>query len=797
MPPIRQNDPQPSSGSIDGFAKTQAQGCKQCVLTVARGISASGAKLYREQGTISFKECGQFRVDSQKVNNREMALTEFKTKLLAGKYFNDQGNGFCAQMMFREDQIQDARSINEIPWNQARNPAIRKLTSSGGYSSLTKLFIKPAIPFNVSFNGQQITVSVMTIFHPCPIRIENVQADAVLTLGDAGDQTVIMIPLEGSLASGGSGSFISKIASYIPGVLLPSPATGQYEAIDVPTGKDWDLSKVFPGTPNGEKTVVDVPYYVWNATPPLELYLRETVQSPMWLPNIEKYGWRPATNQPTSKFIVLEKAVPVNSFDLQTIRMLPATPPEEAIPPPYMKSLIYKSAATCDAGRERFTEKMDECDPLAQLPSGPRMEIDTDTILMVLLGIISTVAVFIGIYFAMKYATGPTGSKFKEWGEKFGKMLSGMGRKLPTPAVLTPIGVFEEENPLVTAKREEDAKAAAAAAKVKAKADAEAAAEAAKKAKEEERAKVLAEREAAGQAVEDRLQKEAEDRRAQKAKDEAKAKADAEQKARDEERAKEEAARKLFDEQESKKKELKDKMSDTSLSEEEQRRIRREYQKLTGMYIPTKKEQEAAAGTGLIKKRIIAPEPEDEPEVKAFNPFTTAPPPRVPIAPGARALGTRNLGTRASTAKAPTPESAAPPRVPDMKAVEARLLKVQEDRKKQEEQQKDRLAKARERIDAAMTNVQERKMKEQLADLKAKQAEDREKLDKELNDRIKKIKEQYVKKYETSGTDKEKAARDFAEAQARLRSSMAVYRRGQQGRNIHSGRGKTRRNRTR
>lgn len=720
-------------------------------------------------------------MDSQKVNNKEMALDEFKTKLLAGRYFNDQGNGFCAQMMFREDQIQDAKTVNEIPWNQARIPAIRKLTSSGGYSSLTKLFIKPAIPFNVSFNGQTITVSVMTIFHPCPIRIENVQADAVLTLGDAGDQNVIMIPLEGSLASGSSGSFISKIASYIPGVLMPSPATGQYEAIDIPTGRDWDLSKVFPGSPNGEKTVVDVPYYVWNATPPLELYLRETVQSPVWLPNIEKYGWRPATTQPTGKFIMLEKAVPVNTFDLQTIRMLPATPPEEAIPPPYMKSIIYKSAAKCDAGRERFTEKMDECDPLASLPSGPRVEINADTILMVLLGIISTVAVFIGIYFAMKYATGPTGSKFKEWGEKFGKMLSGMGRKIPVPAVPTAADVFETENPLIRAKREEDAKAAAEAAKEKAKADAEAA----KKAKEEERAKVLAEREAAGEATEERyrerLRKEAEDR---------KAKAEAEEKAR------EEAARKLFDDEQAKKKDLEEKMKDTSLPEDEQRRIRKEYQKITGEYRPTKKEQEAASGTGLVKKRIIAPEPEDD-EIKAFNPFTTVPPPKVPVASKTRAIGTRNLGTRESTAKTPAPESAGPPRVPDMKAVEARLAKVAEDRKKQEEQQKERIARARERIAAANTDTQARRMKEQLDDLKAKQEADRKRLNKELDDRIDKIKSRYLDYYKSVGIDKEKAARDFAEAQARLRSSTAVYRRGQQGRNIHTGRGKTRRNRTR
>jgi hypothetical protein len=40
----------------------------------------------------------------------------------------------------------------------------------------------------------------------------------------------------------------------------------------------------------------------------------------------------------------------------------------------------------------------------------------------------------------------------------------------------------------------------------------------------------------------------------------------------------------------------------------------------------------------------------------------------------------------------------------------------------------------------------------------------------------------------------EKLERELAAAQSRLKASQAMYRRGQQGRNIITGRGKTRRN---
>lgn len=57
------------------------------------------------------------------------------------------------------------------------------------YGALTKLFLKPTLPFKVSFNDGGATheipqVKLISVFHPCPIRIESIQYDAVIQIGD-------------------------------------------------------------------------------------------------------------------------------------------------------------------------------------------------------------------------------------------------------------------------------------------------------------------------------------------------------------------------------------------------------------------------------------------------------------------------------------------------------------------------------------------------------------------------------------------------------------------------------------
>jgi hypothetical protein len=395
-------------------------------------------KLYREEGTISVKECEQFSLDTQAVRDQKMALDEYKGKLTAGKYYRSQANGYCAKMVFPEEDVRAANTVDEIPWSKVRTPVIRKLSASGGFSSITKAYIRPTIPFQFSFGKDSVTVNVMTLFHPSPIRIENVQHDAVLTLGDMSDPTakvIVLIPLEGSLNSGTSGQFLARIASYIPGILRPGP-TGIYEPVDAPTGKDWSLSQLLPVSPGKGVTVG---YFSWSSIPPLEEYEKRYVRNPGFWPDQQYMGWR--SNGPSGpRFVMLEKPIPVNPFDLQTIKMLPVTPSDEALPPPIMRSLVYVPPKTCPKTptsadtKETFTTasldlptQTDVCDPFAGIP--PKDTIDGTFILQVLAGVLATGAVFIGIYFALKYATKPEyADKFKQWGEAFGRQIASAKR---------------------------------------------------------------------------------------------------------------------------------------------------------------------------------------------------------------------------------------------------------------------------------------------------------------------------------------------------------------------------------
>lgn len=72
-------------------------------------------------------------------------------------------------------------------WNPSDDTIVKMNTDT--YGALTKLFLKPTLPFKVTFNDGRgapsaLDVTLMSVYHPCPIRIETVQYDAVLQIGD-------------------------------------------------------------------------------------------------------------------------------------------------------------------------------------------------------------------------------------------------------------------------------------------------------------------------------------------------------------------------------------------------------------------------------------------------------------------------------------------------------------------------------------------------------------------------------------------------------------------------------------
>ena len=429
-----------------------------------------------------------------------MAFEEFRKGLLDGIYYRElQDPGYCGKLVFDAADLAKATKVDDIDPTKARMPTIQRVADSGGYSSITKAFIKPSIPFEIEFNSRPHKISVLTLMHPSPIRMENIQHDAMLTLGDPSegnnDGLVILVPLVGSLMPGESGAFISKITRYMSGILTPNPATGQYESIDIPTGSDWKLSSIFPGAPGeGGKTFVRSPgYYVWSGQPPLELtFDRKEVNNArvgIWgLPDTDYYSWK-AKGVPGIRYIMLSEPVQVSSMDLQTILMLPNTPITEAVSPMVKSTLTYRRAGSigpdgrwvneCPARLPSMTnffggtrESMtDQCDPFAP-GSFPSTAPDTNSLVTIAIALVSTLGVFLAIYFAVKLWTQlKPGRWVADKGEWFGNMVAQFSiadaRKRVAPA-----GVFkvsrEEE------KRMADEAAAAEKAETKAAEEAEA-----------------------------------------------------------------------------------------------------------------------------------------------------------------------------------------------------------------------------------------------------------------------------------------------------------------------------------
>lgn len=72
-------------------------------------------------------------------------------------------------------------------WNPSNDDMVQVNTDT--YGALTRLFLKPTIPFKLTFNDGlsgpvNLNVKLLSVFHPCPVRIESVQYDAVIQIGD-------------------------------------------------------------------------------------------------------------------------------------------------------------------------------------------------------------------------------------------------------------------------------------------------------------------------------------------------------------------------------------------------------------------------------------------------------------------------------------------------------------------------------------------------------------------------------------------------------------------------------------
>ena len=410
----------PGKPRLDGVTRALANECSTCDLRVSSGISSSSVRLSREFGEVSARECSRYATDLRRMRENQMSIQDFLGNLQAGKYLRNLNNGFCEQVELSSDEAMKVTTKDQFDEGKLRSVRIQKI-SSGGFSVNTKARITPSIPFEMSFNGQKIPVKTMTVYHPCPLRLEGVQPDAVLSLNDPGFEDgspyIVLVPLVSRNSADPSVAFFDKVLTQISGLAAPDP-TGQYPIRNIPTGNDWSLSKVFNITvpPDGVGLQVTNGYYEWKGMPTLEQKREETltINGPWTL--AEKtisYKWV-ESGKPSPRYIMLDQPVAISSIALSTItQSLPMTPVNDAVHAilydtnPFQRGIVHKQGECSATTKETFqgmydTAKEEEaCDAWtlwAQASSGKGLKESQLTTAIFSIGI--AVAMILGTYLA-------------------------------------------------------------------------------------------------------------------------------------------------------------------------------------------------------------------------------------------------------------------------------------------------------------------------------------------------------------------------------------------------------------
>jgi hypothetical protein len=423
--------PYQTPATTDGVSISGSEECARCVLSVNRGTTTSSIRLERVFGPISKDQTIAYGNDLQDVKDRKMSLQDFLRKLQSGGYYRPVNDNYAEQVMFLDDDLKNIKAVTDVDSNAGKLQVtrIRKIAAgSVGYSEDTKLTIVPSVPFSYTFNGASVSVKMMTLYYPCPVRVENVQYDAVLSLGDPSETDsnfVLLVPVRAvANPNYASDQFFSKIASYIPGILHPK-ADASFDPVNVPTGSDWSISSILPVTGNAQgQPEVAGALYAWRGVPRKSLF-----PSVMTASNT-RYGWYDKSlgltpeqrrSLPASRqYIMLAEPIQVGSATISAIQALPVTPPEQAIDGVPSKGVFYKSVI-CPSKKEKASSNKEHfdngenCDPFSTAPTPP--PVDPNFLFSIIMGMLGAIAIFVGVYFAVSYAGGPGANVVKGFGE--------------------------------------------------------------------------------------------------------------------------------------------------------------------------------------------------------------------------------------------------------------------------------------------------------------------------------------------------------------------------------------------
>jgi hypothetical protein len=162
-----------------------------------------------------------------------------------------------------------------------------------------QLVLSPSTPLTLTFNGRQAAFRTLYLYYPAPLRVEGVQADAVLQ-GVDGDNLMVFVPL---MSSGLGGDFLDRISARLNPTedgLGKAGEGGKFKIIPVPTGQDWSLSKLVSS---------EDPYFTW-----VNSELEQYVISDNSL--FKRIGWRAKTGP---QVIYFQNPVSISSGAIEKI----------------------------------------------------------------------------------------------------------------------------------------------------------------------------------------------------------------------------------------------------------------------------------------------------------------------------------------------------------------------------------------------------------------------------------------------------------------------------------------------
>jgi len=437
-PPTIEEDPYPGGeGRKLGVAISSSQECAWCDLKFDRDITTSSLKLTRKFGGV--RTCATGPSELKRVEENKLSIGDFLGMMGNGKYpFPLQNSESCGDLRIPDEDIAKIKTYAELKTAVEKARIVRIRPQIEGFSTDTKAFYKPSLPFQFSFNGRPITVNTISVYHPCPLRVQDQQADAVISLNDpsVASPQIILIPIIAGDASTPSAKFFNKLMNSIGTVAIADPITGQFQSTDIQTGSKWGFSQLFDTNKieNSKEVSVKNGFFAWEAMPALERYVKEVTLSRIL------YSWRAKPDAPKPLYVMLEKPLPVSSSDLRSlISTLPVTPWEDAIHPIGLWT-VYKQGPPSNCGvpmRESMTDfskgisdiselsdQVDSCDPFLSNALSRKSTYSSDKLLSTLFNVALFVAGFIGAYIALAAVARFYDVEYSEFTKSIGKVVA-------------------------------------------------------------------------------------------------------------------------------------------------------------------------------------------------------------------------------------------------------------------------------------------------------------------------------------------------------------------------------------